>query len=107
MNEQEMTIIEEPAWTKEEIEEFVVLTRGHLYNYGRSYGPEAIRRELEAQEITPLPSARTITRILQRECLCGWREAESLFDPGIMLSQFVRGLIEFGPDMIVRRKMNP
>lgn len=99
--------IEESVWTAEEIEAFVISTRFDLFDHGRRHGPEAIRRELEAHEVRPLPSTSTITRILQRECLCGWRWNECLYDPEIRNSQLARGLIEYGPDLILRRKTKP
>lgn len=56
-------------FTHEEIEEIVIMERLHLYNRGLSYGAQAISRVLEKQGIRPLPSVRTINRILSRNCL--------------------------------------
>lgn len=54
---------------KEEIEEIVNLVRLNLYNRGLRCGDGAIRNELEKQGVEPLPSLRTINRILARHGL--------------------------------------
>jgi hypothetical protein len=59
-----------PMSTKAEIEEYVVFTRLELYNRGRPCGPKAIRKRLDVFYLVhPLPSERTISRILSRQCL--------------------------------------
>ena len=59
-----------PMCTKPEIEEFVVFTRLKLYNRDLPCGPEAIRKRLEVfYLVQPLPSERTISRILVKRCL--------------------------------------
>ena len=59
-----------PMCTKAEIEEIVVFTRLELYNWGRPCGPKAIRKRLDLfYLVQPLPSERTISRILARQCL--------------------------------------
>jgi len=58
-----------PRRTPREIEEIVKLERLSLYNQGLFCGPQAIRWELEALEVRPLPSVRTIARILARHDL--------------------------------------
>ena len=64
----------------EEIEEIVVTVRLEQYNRELSCGPKAIRRRLEHEMIRPLPSERTIARILARNGLThgrtGWYEGE-------------------------------
>jgi hypothetical protein len=50
----------------QEIEEIVKLVRLTLYNRGFSCGDQAIRRELEGMQVSPLPSLRTINQILNR-----------------------------------------
>ena len=56
--------------TKQEIEECVTFVRLELYNKDLSCGPKAIRERLEKNyHIKPLPSERTIARILARNCL--------------------------------------
>ncbi len=67
--------------TPEEIEAIVVMERLDLYNSARPYGAEAIRRRLEDDEdVHPVPSTRTIGRILARRSLThgrtGWYEGE-------------------------------
>jgi hypothetical protein len=59
------------TYTREEIEEYVEITRLHLYNLGLPCGPKAIRKYLEeVDEVSqPLPSERTIGRILAKRCL--------------------------------------
>lgn len=49
--------------------EAVKLARLHLYNQGLFCGAQAISWELEALQVSPLPSLRTISRIVQREGL--------------------------------------
>jgi hypothetical protein len=49
-----------------EVEEIVKVTRLSLYNQGIFCGAQAILWELEEQSIAPLPSLRTINRILNR-----------------------------------------
>ena len=52
-----------------QIEHLVVLERLYLYNRGLSCGAPAIRRRLESLEILPLPSVRSIHRILSHNGL--------------------------------------
>ena len=60
--------------TKEEIEETVVLARLELYNRGLPCGPKAIRKRLDLfYLVEPLPSERTIARILAKRCLTNGR----------------------------------
>lgn len=58
-----------PQRTCREIEEVVKLTRLSLYNKGLFCGAQAILWELEEQTVQPLPSLRTISRILTRNDL--------------------------------------
>ena len=58
-----------PTWTKQEIEESVTFARLELYNRGLPCGPQAILRRLEEYHVKPLPSVRTIARILARNGL--------------------------------------
>ena len=64
----------------EEVEEIVVMVRLELYNRDISCGPKAIRKRLEHEMIRPLPSERTIARILARNGLTygrtGWYKGE-------------------------------
>lgn len=56
--------------SKEEIEECVEFVRLELYNRDLACGPHAIRKRLEEfYHVKPLPSARTIARILSCRCL--------------------------------------
>lgn len=55
-----------PQRTPEEIEEMVEVVRLSLYNKGLFCGDQAIRWELEDWGVKPLPSLRTINRILSR-----------------------------------------
>ena len=59
----------QPDRTLEEIEQIVAFTRLCLYNRGVFCGAQAIRWELESQAVHPLPSLRTINRILSRHDL--------------------------------------
>lgn len=66
----------EPS-TKEEIEKVVIMVRLDLYNAAVPCGPQAIRDRIEKRcYANPLPSTRTIARILARNGLThrrtGW-----------------------------------
>jgi putative transposase len=52
-----------------EVVEAVKLARLHLYNQGLFCGAQAISWELAALQVSPLPSLRTISRIVSREGL--------------------------------------
>lgn len=56
-------------YTPDEIEQIVVMERLHLYNHGLPCGAQAIRRKMQRGGIEPLPSVRTIGRILSRNYL--------------------------------------
>lgn len=58
-----------PARTSSEIEEIVKLVRLNLYNRDLFCGAQAIHWELEELKVQPLPSIRTINRILSRYSL--------------------------------------
>jgi putative transposase len=58
-----------PLRTPREIEEIVKLVRLSLYNGGEFCGAQAIRWEMDEQSVQPLPSIRTIGRILDRNGL--------------------------------------
>ena len=58
-----------PQRTSTEIEEIVKMIRLHLYNKDLFCGAQAILWEMEDMDIHPLPSERTINRILTRNDL--------------------------------------
>jgi len=58
-----------PLHTAVEIEEIVKLVRLNLYNQGLFCGDQAISWELEEIGVKPIPSLRTISRILNRHGL--------------------------------------
>ena len=65
--------------TRQEVEEAVVLVRLELYNRDQPCGSKAIRNRLEEfYHLCPLPSERTISRLLSRNGLThrrtGWYE---------------------------------
>jgi hypothetical protein len=68
--------------SKVEIEEIVTLIRLNLYNHGLPCGPKLIRRNMNESDVAPLPSERTISRILARQGLThkrtGWYPGEEL-----------------------------
>jgi len=67
-NEQDQT------YTKKEIEEIVKMIRLELYNNGQYCGTRVIKAKLEDDyEINPLPSERTIGRILAHHGLTNGR----------------------------------
>lgn len=55
-----------PRRSSKEIEEIVTMVRLSLYNRGLFHGAQAIRWELDELAVRPLPSVRTINRILVR-----------------------------------------
>ena len=56
--------------TKDQIEQCVIFVRLELYNRDLPCGPKAVRQRLEAfYHVKPLPSERTIARILSRNGL--------------------------------------
>jgi len=55
-----------PHRSSREIEEIVIMVRLSLYNRGLFCGAQAIRWELDELVVRPLPSMRTINRILAR-----------------------------------------
>jgi len=56
-------------FTREEIEQIVILFRLPLYNHDRLHGPKAIREQLLIEGVRPAPSTSTIKRILSRNNL--------------------------------------
>jgi putative transposase len=58
-----------PTHTPSEVEEIVKLIRLNLYNNGKFCGAQAILWEMEDINVNPLPSIRTINRILSRNDL--------------------------------------
>lgn len=58
---------ENPNRTQDEVVEIIKFVRQSLYNAGLFHGPQAIFWELEDQGVKPLPSERTIARVLVRE----------------------------------------
>jgi len=70
----------------EEVEEIVTITRIELYNRGVACGAKAIRTRMdESYGIRPLPSERTIARMLARNGLTygrlGWRDGDEKWLP--------------------------
>jgi hypothetical protein len=63
------------SWPRppEEVEQIVVLARLELWNRGQPCGAPALHRRLdEFYHLRPLPSVRTIGRILARNELVNW-----------------------------------
>jgi transposase InsO family protein len=58
-----------PCQAPQAIEESVILVRLSLYNRGLFPGAQAIRWELDELQVRPLPSVRTINRIVARHAL--------------------------------------
>ena len=57
-----------------EVEQIVTMARLELYNRGESCGPKAVRERLDIDYgVSPLPSTRTISRILTRHGLSNAR----------------------------------
>ncbi len=57
------------AYTREEIVEIVKMIRLNLYNKGLHCGARVIKKEMEKENVEPLPSKSTIGRILSRHGL--------------------------------------
>ena len=57
------------GYTKKEIEEIVKLIRLDLYNKGVCCGAKVIKNKMEEKNTEPVPSERTIGRILLRHGL--------------------------------------
>ena len=57
------------SFSKIEIEEIVAMVRLDLYNRGRTHGANAILQEMESMLVRPLPSPRSVNRILARRGL--------------------------------------
>jgi len=69
---------EENAWgglrSAQEVEQMVVMVRLERYNRGEPHGPRALRQRLHQHyALKPLPSERTISRILARHGLSAGR----------------------------------
>ena len=61
-------------WTKQQIEEAVTVVRLELYNRDLPCGPRPLRKRLqEFYRIQPLPSERTIARLLSKNGLTNGR----------------------------------
>lgn len=57
------------SFSQAEIDKIVKMVRLSLYNRGRLCGAQTIRWELKQLQVRPLPSVRTIQRILSRHGL--------------------------------------
>jgi len=66
--------------SKSEIAEIVTMIRLALYNHGLACGPKAILRRMNEYAVEPLPSEKTISRILACQKLThqrtGWYPGE-------------------------------
>jgi len=66
-----------------EVEQIVTTARLELYNRGESCGPKAVRERMDdGYAVRPLPSIRTISRILTRQGLSNARTGNYDEDPG-------------------------
>lgn len=68
-SERSRTPVIHASRTKAEIEEIVQFARGVLYNQDLFYGAQAILWQLKDWNVEPVPSLRTINRILRRHDL--------------------------------------
>ncbi len=68
--------------SKTEINEIVTIIRLDLYNHGLFCGPKEIRKKMNEYDVYPIPSERTISRILTHQGLThkrtGWYPGEGL-----------------------------
>ncbi len=58
--------MDKPSCSKSDLIEISALTRLYLYNRCKPCGAKAILQEMESLYVRPLPSIRTINRILAR-----------------------------------------
>jgi len=65
---------------RSEIEDIVTFIRLELYNRGKPCGGRAIVRRLDEQSVRPLPTERTVDRILAKHCLTNGRTGFYLED---------------------------
>lgn len=72
-NRKEAVITNASQRSHSEIEEIIVFTRLRLYNRGAPCGSCAILRQMEEQSVRPLPSSRSIERVLSKNCLTDGR----------------------------------
>lgn len=78
-------------FTKQEIEEIVVMVRLELYNRGLPCGPGKIRKKMgDAYHVLPLPSKSTISRILSQRYLTHQRTGRYAEDCLEMTSQSLK-----------------
>jgi len=73
-------------WSPDEIEQIVIIIRLELYNRGVACGPKAIRTKMdESCGVKPLPSERTIARMLATNGLTygriGWCDGDEKWLP--------------------------
>jgi len=73
-------------WSPDEIEQIVIMIRLELYNRGVACGPKAIRTRMdESYGVKPLPSERTIARMLATNGLTygriGWCDGDEKWLP--------------------------
>ena len=68
--------------SKSEIEEIVTMIRLDLYNHGLPCGSKMIREKMKEYDVEPLPSERTISRVLACQGLTnqrtGWYPGETI-----------------------------
>lgn len=68
--------------SKSEIEEIVTMFRLELYNHECPCGPKAIWQKMEESGVKPLPSERTISKILTQQGLThkrtGWYPGDGI-----------------------------
>jgi putative transposase len=57
------------SFSKIEIVEIVAMVRRNLYNRNLPHGANAILQEMESMAVRPLPSPRSVNRILARHGL--------------------------------------
>ena len=58
--------IDSTSFSKGEIEEIVAIVRLNRYNRSRTYSANAILQKMESMGVHPLPSVRSVARILTR-----------------------------------------
>jgi hypothetical protein len=58
--------IDSSSFSKIEIEEIIAIVRLNRYNRDRTHGANAIFKKMESMGVRPLPSLRSIARILSR-----------------------------------------
>lgn len=75
-----VTVMPSDLYTGQKIEEMIVFIRLELHNRTMPCGPKAIRNMMDSYHVSPLPSERSIARVLAQNDLTyvrtGWYDGD-------------------------------